>query len=277
MCFHRSTCSLLSALLASLLMFAPHAHAQRCVAQGDGVTWGPCGGGGRSITIFIEREPQIILGKPQIVWVKPSAGASSQGDFSHITDPAIRMAMKDLSVTGWQQFSKAKKALEAGDLQLAQEHCDAARLRKNSADEQREIDQRCDWIGRALFDGREKTSGTLGVDKFKKTDSKWRALEIDFTDEQQKLMEMLFDSKRIEFEEYRQKILSRYRVRAEAEARAQQLGFMLKHPDKHPVTNTDTAQSRASAFEKAKADVQKADADVKQQLKEIEPLIIIRK
>ncbi len=275
--FDRSSCSLMSALVFPLVMFTPHALAQRCVAQGDGVTWGPCGGGGRSITIFIEREPQIILGPPQIVWVRPSAGASSQGGFSHITDPAIREKLKDLSVTGWQHFLKAKTAHEAGNLQLAQDYCNAARLRKNSADEQREINQRCDLIGRALFDGEESTRTTLGIDKFKKTESKWRALEIDFTDKQQKLIDMLFDPKRTEFKEYQQEILSRYKARAEAEARAQQLGSMLKHPDKHPVTPTDTAEARASAFEKAKADVQKADADVKQKLQELEPLIMIRK
>ena len=95
------------------------------------------------------------------------------------------MALKDLSVTGWQQFLKATKAQHAGNLQLAKDYCDAARLRDNSADEQREINLRCDLIGRALFDGRENTSATLEVDKIKRSpDSNRLALEIDFTDNQ---------------------------------------------------------------------------------------------
>jgi hypothetical protein len=279
MCFHRSIWSLLVPLF-SVLIFVPPTHAQRCVAQGDGVTWGACGGV-ETITIIIERPPQIMP-QTQIVWVRPSAGASSQGEFSSITDPSIRMALKDLSVTGWQLFNKATKAQHAGNLQLAKDYCDAARSRKNSAEERREINIRCDLIGRALFDGRKETSATLEVDEIRRSaDKKNRAaLEIDFTDEEQKMkLEALFDPKRNDkqSEMYRQEILPLFIARAQAEAEAQQFRLMVDHPRKYPGNKTLTEKEKAAKTEALKAATDQADADVKKKLGEILPLIVTRK
>lgn len=261
--------------LAFLLLATPFAHAQRCVAQGDGRTWGPCGGSSSTRTITIIVEPPPRLAPLQIIWVRPDIKGSTQGSFSEVTNPGIRAQLDDMSVTGWQQLQKARRAEQQGNLELAKDYCDAARSRRNSAEENQEINLRCDLIGRALFDKRESTKTHLGIDRFEKTPNKEGrfALEIDFTPDQQRLMDNLFDPSRKEYKHLQEQVLSLYIQRAKAEANASQINLQLKHPEKYRDQKPVESKDLDAAMDEAK----KADAEVKEKLKEIAPLIVIRK
>lgn len=109
------------ALAASAL--APAAFAQRCVSQSsDGSHWQDtdnCGDGDDDEGV------RIIVGPPQIVWVRPSAAGSRMGGAGDV-DAGTQDRLAAMAQTAYQLVIKGKNALARGDFEAAERYFDAA-------------------------------------------------------------------------------------------------------------------------------------------------------
>jgi hypothetical protein len=137
--------------MLGLLMTPVPALAQKCVDQGRPGAWlGHCNptgsGSSRTVTVWIEQAPQIILGPPQIVWVRPNVDGSAQSIPVAVDNPVLKRELTNNSVTGWQLHRKSIIAWSEGDPNKARIYCEAALQRKNPSNEIAEIRDNCERI-----------------------------------------------------------------------------------------------------------------------------------
>ena len=178
-----------------------------------------------------------------------------------------------MSETGWTLRNKGRKAESAGDHAAALAYYEAARQRNNSSDEARDID--ADYLRlRQMFDS---GNGNLGVDKFKKSDSKQVVLNVDVSDKHKELIKEIFDPGRSDRSQYRETMLPLFLKRSEANANVAKLQTELSTLASGAGPNNPAVQQKKGEIEKAQAELGAANNSVEKKMDEIQQLIIIRK
>ena len=110
--------------------------AQRCVSESsDGSHWhdtDQCGADSADGGV------RIILGPPQIVWVRPSAAGSSMGGMQDI-DARAQDRLAAMAQTAYQLIGKGKAALARGDYEAAIRYFDAADMQDPDSRDRQDI------------------------------------------------------------------------------------------------------------------------------------------
>lgn len=129
----RTVTLLAASLAAAMTAGLSPALAQRCVSESsDGTNWhdtDQCGGG---------EDVRIILGPPQIVWVRPSAAGSTM-DGARDVDRATQDRLAAISQTAYQLIVKGRNALARGDFEAAARYFDAADMQATDSRDRDDI------------------------------------------------------------------------------------------------------------------------------------------
>jgi len=148
---------LVAGFVATLAGMSSAALAQRCVSESsDGSHWHDtdrCGDG--------DGDVRIILGPPQIVWVRPSAAGSRMGGVGDV-DAAAQGQLAAMSQTAYSLIAKGKNALARGDFEAAARYFDAADMQDADSRDRQDIAD-----GRALVRDmrRDYMAGVLQFDR----------------------------------------------------------------------------------------------------------------